>query len=125
MHRFVGRCSRGGNALKGPPSPVKQRLTSSRPLFPPASSLFLPSFLWNINIGSIVCVCLSLSLWRCDASTAVARRSGSFLRISRVGEKGPPIPCYKTEVAKVRHAFTYTCVALTFTLHCCCCLGVA
>ncbi|CAM9909651.1 unnamed protein product, partial [Laminaria digitata] len=24
----------------------------------------------------------------------------NFLRISRVGEKGPPIPCYKTEVAK-------------------------
>eukprot|EP00903_Cladosiphon_okamuranus_P006483 g6342.t1 len=26
--------------------------------------------------------------------------SGSFLRISRVGERGPPLPCYKTEVAK-------------------------
>ncbi|CAN0027201.1 unnamed protein product [Ectocarpus sp. 4 AP-2014] len=25
---------------------------------------------------------------------------GSFLRISRLGEQGPPIPCFKTEVAK-------------------------
>ncbi|CBJ26471.1 n/a [Ectocarpus siliculosus] len=26
--------------------------------------------------------------------------NGSFLRISRLGEQGPPIPCFKTEVAK-------------------------